>query len=105
VLLAELRRLADGIQPEELHRLRARVKSSLVFQQESSAGRSQALASDWYHLGRARTLDEVDRLIQSLSLEEINAYLARSGPEDFSILAIGPQALEPAGFRTVQVEA
>ncbi len=94
VLLAELNRLSDGILPEELHRLRARVKAALVFQQESSTARSQALAADWYHLGRARTLEEVGRLIQSLSLEEINAYLARSGPKDFSLFTVGPQPLE-----------
>lgn len=105
VLLAELSRLADGVQPEELHRLRARVKSALVFQQESSAGRSQVLASDWYHLGRARTLDEVGRLIESLSLEEINAYLARNGPGNFSIFIVGPEALEPTGFPAVPVRA
>jgi len=105
VLLAELGRLAEGIQPEELHRLRARVKSALVFQQESSAARSQALATDWYHLGRARTLDEVGCLIESLSLEEINGYLARSGPGDFSIFVVGPEALESAVCRSIPVVA
>ena len=37
-------------------------------QQESSSARSSALARDWYHLGRARTLDEVGRLVDELDL-------------------------------------
>jgi len=93
VLLAELNRLSEGIGPEELHRLRARVQSALVFQQESSTARSQALAADWYHLGRARTLEEVGQQIQALRLEEINEYLARCGPKEFSIFAVGPNPL------------
>ncbi|MCS7303720.1 MAG: insulinase family protein [Thermoguttaceae bacterium] len=94
VLLSELNRLSEGLLPEELHRLRARVQSALVFQQESSTARSQALAADWYHLGRARTLDELGQMIQSLSLEEINAYLAQCPPKDFSIFAVGPKPLQ-----------
>ena len=39
VLLAELRRLGDGIQADELQRLKARIKSTLIMQQESSAAR------------------------------------------------------------------
>ena len=39
-------------------------------QQESSSARSSSLARDWYHLGRARTLDEVGRLVDALTLRE-----------------------------------
>lgn len=105
VLLAELRRLSEGIQAEELHRLRARVKSALVFQQESSTARSQALAGDWYHLGRARSLDEVAQIIETLSLEEINQYLARCGPQDFSIFAVGPKPVHLPDRQPAQVVA
>ena len=52
-------------------------------QQESSSARSSSLARDWYHLGRARTLDEVGRLIDGLSSRSINAYLAEHPPARF----------------------
>src|SRR5215510_8530056 len=66
VTLGELQRLAKGIEAEELARLKARVKSSLIMQGESSSARSGALARDWYHLGRPRTLQELGELVDAL---------------------------------------
>jgi len=94
VTLEELQRLAKGIEPFELDRLRARIKSALVMQQESSAGRSGAIARDWYHLQKVRTLDEVERLIDDLSCDRINAYLAEHPPSDFTVVTLGPQPLD-----------
>jgi predicted Zn-dependent peptidase len=93
VTLAELARLAAGITAEELARLKARIKSGLIMQQESSSARSGSLARDWFHLGRARTLDEVGELVDRLSPESINHYLAANPPRDFTIVTLGPAAL------------
>ena len=98
VTLSELRRLADGILPDELDRLKARIKSALIMQQESSSARSGAVARDWYHLGRVRTLDEISSLIDALSCESINGYLADHPPRDFTIVTLGQSPLEvPVG--------
>ena len=98
VTLAELRRLAQGIEEHELDRLKARIKSALIMQQESSSARSASLARDWYHLGRARTLDEVGRLIDGLTSRSINAYLAEHPPADFTVVTLGSRPLEvPCG--------
>ncbi len=94
VLLAELVRLGRGIEPEELGRLKARIKSALILQQESSSTRSMALARDWYHLGRCRTLDELGSLVDGLSCQSINAYLAEHPPGDFTVVTLGPKPLE-----------
>ena len=94
VTLGELRRLADGVREEEVLRLKARIKSSLIMQQESSSSRSSALARDWYHLGCACTLDEVSARIDALTCESINAYLAGHPPRDFTIVTLGPARLE-----------
>ncbi len=96
VILGELRRLAEGIRENELDRLKARIKSSLIMQQESSAARSSAIARDWYHLGRARTLDELERLIDQLTSGSINAYLAEHPPGDFTLVTLGSRKLEVA---------
>ncbi len=99
VMLAELIRLAKGIEPEELSRLKARIKSALIMQQESSSARSSAIARDWYHLERVRTLDEVGALVDGLTRESINAYLAAHPPRDFTIVTLGPKPLEvPVGI-------
>jgi predicted Zn-dependent peptidase len=99
VLLAELVRLGRGVQADELERLKAKIKSSLIMQQESSTARSQALAGDWYHLGRVQTTEELGRLIDELTCTSINRYLADHPPGDFTIVTLGAQQLEkPVGI-------
>lgn len=94
VMLAELARLAEGIEAWELERLKARLKSSLMMQQESSSSRSSSLVRDWYYLGRVRTLDEIATLVDDLSTDSINAYLAAHPPRDYTVVTLGQQALE-----------
>jgi predicted Zn-dependent peptidase len=94
VTLGELRRLGRGIEDHELGRLKARIKSALVMQQESSSARSTSVARDWYHLGAARTLDEVGRLVDGLTRSSINAYLAEHPPREFTVVTLGSRALE-----------
>ena len=98
VTLSELQRLSGGIQSNELDRLKSRVKSTLIMQQESSMARSSSIARDWYHLGRVRTLEEISQIVNDLSCETINAYLAEHAPRDFTIVTLGPSPLEvPVG--------
>lgn len=94
VMLGELKRLALGVEEHELQRLKARIKSGLIMQQESSSGRSSSMARDWYLLGRVRTLDEVSTLVDRLSAESINAYLKQHPPGDFTIVTLGQKTLE-----------
>jgi predicted Zn-dependent peptidase len=94
VTVGELMRLGEGVEQSELDRLKARIKSSLIMQQESTASRSGALARDWYHLGRARTLDELGRIIDELTSESINAFLRENPPRDLLIVTLGPEPLE-----------
>jgi predicted Zn-dependent peptidase len=93
MLLAELRRLPEGIEQEEVERLRAGLKSSLIMQQESTASRALSLASDWYHLGRVRSFDEIQAAIDRLTPESIVGHLHRYPPGDFTIVTLGPKPL------------
>jgi predicted Zn-dependent peptidase len=98
VTLGELNRLGEGIEANELDRLKARIKSSLIMQQESSSSRSGAIAREWYHLGRARTLEEIGHLIDALSRESINGFLRANPPQDMLVVTLGPEPLEvPVG--------
>src|SRR5262249_18457592 len=47
VTLQELQRLQKGIEEEEIARVQAGLKSSLIMQQESTSSRARAMASDW----------------------------------------------------------
>ncbi|HEY2761856.1 MAG TPA: pitrilysin family protein, partial [Pirellulales bacterium] len=93
VTLAELLRLAKGILPEELARLKARVKSGLIMQGESSSARSAAIAREWYHLGHARTLAELGQRVDALTVDSINQFLKENPPHDFTIVTLGPAPL------------
>ncbi len=65
VLLGELRRLPDGVEMEEVERVQAGLKSSLIMQQESTSARALSLASDWYNLGRVRSFDEIQSAVNA----------------------------------------
>jgi predicted Zn-dependent peptidase len=93
LLLRELRRLVEGIQPDEVERVQAGLKSSLIMQQESTASRALSLASDWYFLGRVRGLDEIQAAVDALTPDSIVAHLHRCPPGDFAIVTLGPQEL------------
>ena len=54
VMLHEIASLPGTITNEELDRVKARAKSGLVMQQESTAARAGAMARQWFHLGRIR---------------------------------------------------
>ena len=86
--------MAEGVQEDELARLKARIKSALILQQESSLSRCSSLAIDWYLLGRPQSLDEIGREIDGLTSEGINAYLAENPPRDFVIVTLGDKPLE-----------
>jgi predicted Zn-dependent peptidase len=96
VMLAELKGLYRGITPDEIDRLKGRIKRALIIQQESSPSRAGSIALDWYYLNRVRTMTELSRIIDGLTADSINAYLAANVPQEFSIVTIGQEALTAA---------
>jgi predicted Zn-dependent peptidase len=93
VTLHELTRLKDGIDKEEVERVQAGLKSSLIMQEESTSARAGTLASDWYYLGRVRTFDEIQAAIDGLTPRKIVNHLRRNGPREFTIVTLGPKKL------------
>jgi predicted Zn-dependent peptidase len=94
VTIGELRRLAKGIEPDEMTRSHTQLRSSLVMQGESTSARANALASDWYHLGRLRSLEEVSRAIEAVTIPDVLDYLRAFPAENFTVLVIGPKPLD-----------
>ena len=94
VTVQELVRLGDGIEEDELARCKARAKSSLIMQQESTFARSSSIARDWFHLGRVVTLQEVHEKIDALTVDGVLDYVGAHPARDFTILTIGPRSLE-----------
>ena len=91
VIVAEFKRLAEGIGTEELDRAKVGLKSSLIMQSESSGSRAGAIGSDFYMLGRVRSLDEIKEKIEATSVESILEFLQRNPFEDFTVVTIGPR--------------
>jgi predicted Zn-dependent peptidase len=94
VIVQQFHKLQDGITHEELSRLKVQIRSSLVMQQESSRSRAASMAGDYFHLGRARSLDEVNRLVNALTIDEVNDYLRQHPPINGDLVTLGPRALE-----------
>jgi predicted Zn-dependent peptidase len=94
VLLAELRRLPEGVSDEEIRRVQAGLKSALIMQQESASARASSLASDWYYLGRVRSLDEIQHEIDTLTPQRLTQHLRQYPPQNFTIVTLGPKPLQ-----------
>ncbi len=98
VIFSEYRRMAEGVSQEELRRVQAQYRTMLVMQNESSSARSYRLAADWYHLGRARTLEEINQKVQELTIESLNefldTFLPKSPLDSCSVVTLGPSPLE-----------
>jgi predicted Zn-dependent peptidase len=91
VIIAEFRRLADGISQEELERAKVGLKSSVILQSESTSSRSSAIGNDYYMLGRVRSLDEIKGNIEATTVDSIIKFLRSNPFEDFTIVTIGPK--------------
>jgi predicted Zn-dependent peptidase len=94
VTIGELKRLIDGMTEEEVQRVRAGLKSSVIMQEESTSSRAGALASDWYYLGRIRPVEEVQAAIDALTPTSILDHVKKMPPKDFTIVTLGKNALQ-----------
>ena len=95
VTVAEILKLHEGITEEELQRCKARAKSSLIMQQESTSSRSSSLARDLYHLGRVVTLDEVNSRINQLTVAQVRDFVIEFAPRSMVLVTLGPGELDP----------
>ncbi len=90
VMLAEFRRLSDGVSADELERARQGRLTRLILQGEASGSRASGLASEFWLRGRTRTLDEIAAETRALTLEELNDWLSRSSLPEPTIVTLGP---------------
>lgn len=94
VTLETIDSLKSGIEEDELKRLKNRIKSSLVFEQESSSARSSQIASDWFYLGRVPDREEVCRRVDALTCEGLRKHFCENLPKNFSLVTVGSQSLD-----------
>ena len=92
--IAELHRLSEGVQPDELDRAKIGLKASTIMSGESTSARAGAIAHDYFMRGRIRTLDEIKNAIDSVTVEQVNAYLKANKAGPFTIVIVGPKELK-----------
>ena len=90
-VIGEFNRLGEGISQEEIDRAKVGLKSSLILQSESSSSRAGSISSDYYMLGRVRSLDEIKDRIEATSVDSVLAFLRNNPFSDFTIVTIGPK--------------
>jgi predicted Zn-dependent peptidase len=91
VIVSEFRRLSEGVEQHELDRAKVGLKSALVMQSESSSSRAQAIAGDYYMLGRVRSLEEIKERIEATSVESVQEFLNNNPFAGFTVVTIGPK--------------
>ena len=94
VIMQEFNRLADGISQEEIDRAKVGLKSSSVLQSESSSSRANGIASDYYLLGKVRSLDEIKNKIEQISVDSVLTFLRNNKFKEFTVVTIGPKKLK-----------
>lgn len=93
VCLAEFARLREGASQDEFDRAIVGLKSRLIMHGEATRARASALAGDLFRIGRARSLEEIARQIDAITLDQLNAYLARRDFGVPTLVSIGPVEL------------
>ena len=94
VCIEQIQALRKGARADEFARAVIGLKSHLVMQGESTSARAAAIATDHFRLGRARTLNELADAVDAVTLETLNAYLARRDFGEFTMATIGPTELQ-----------
>ena len=90
-IIGEFNRLGDGISAEEIARAKVGLESALILQSESSSSRAGSIGSDYYILGRVRSLDEIKDNIEQTTVDSVLGFLARNKFKDFTVVTVGPE--------------
>lgn len=93
VFVGELHRLAQGVEASELQRALVGMKARLIMQGESTGARAGAIAADLYVHGRPRTLAELADRVDSVTLDDVNRFVAEHSVKDITAVTIGPERL------------
>ena len=96
VIIEQFRNLSNGISLQEIDTAKAGLKSALILQSESSGSRASSIASDFYMLGRVRSLDEIKDAIDATSVDSVLSFLEGHPFREFTAFTIGPVKLNVA---------
>lgn len=90
----EIARLSEDVTQEELERAKTVIKGGLFTTGDLPEGRSASLAEDVFLQGEGRSLDDVAVGIDSVTLDQIPAYLDAYPPSPRTVCTLGPKPLD-----------
>lgn len=93
VTLHEIEHFADDLEASELERWQVRIQSGLIMEQESSASRASSIASDFYQLGRIITTEELESIIEGLTVEQVRDFWVARPANEYRLVTLGPEPL------------
>jgi predicted Zn-dependent peptidase len=94
VLMQEMHGLKGTVRDDELERAKVNLKASLVLGEESPGSRASSNATDWWLLGRIRSLTEISSEIDKVSKDSIDAFLSQYPFSPCSLLTLGNRKLD-----------
>ncbi len=94
LLVGELCRLKGSVTESELARAKTNMQAALVMGEESPGSRAASNATDWWLLGRVRTLKEINDAVSAVSVESVDSFLAGHPFTPCTILTLGRAPLE-----------
>lgn len=93
VLTAEMNKLREGVNEDELTRARTEIKSSLIMSSEQSISRANALVTDMWNLGRIRQLEEIKQGLEAVTTADIAKYAQSFPVEPYTLITVGSKEL------------
>lgn len=94
VTMEVLLRVRGSVTEEELNRVKANIKSSIVLGEESSAARASSNGIDYWIDQRVRPISEIRDAIEQVGIEQIDQYIEKYGPRSVMLLTLGSTELE-----------
>ncbi len=94
VMIAEIHRLYEGVTERELAKLKVQFRSRLIMSQESSRAKAGNMAGDVFYLGRTRSIDEINQIINQMTADDISQFLAKQPVPSFDVVTLGKHSLD-----------
>jgi predicted Zn-dependent peptidase len=94
ICLEQLKELRNGVSRNEFDRAIRRMKSRTVMNGESTSTRASTLWSDYYALGKPKTLADRLREIDGVTFESVNDWLADRTLGQGTLVTLGPNEIE-----------
>ena len=87
--------MSQGVDQDEFARAMIGLRGGTVFNGERTQARAGAMVGDQYSLGRVRTMEDRLAELDEITLDRLNAYLARRDSPVPTVVTVGPEPIGP----------